>query len=235
MSLGWLPALQITGRRRSARPVTQSSSGIERSPGFPSPRVRNGSKKAKCDRIGVRFCAVSDQIAEVTEHLKIANRRIDRRLFDKGALLHRRLVVTRPERLKSPPEAPQRRRLPFGPIIPGSAAKSAPGWPIACPSKHPSTRPVPVGSLAFGMAHRDVVRAACRATTVAPISIISAASVLDRQGYRRPSMAYAPKAFDLRHGLKARLGASALLATPVCVRGTLRICRCASAPRSLKT
>ena len=151
MSLRWLAALQITGRRRSARPVTQSSSGIERSPGFPSPHVRNGSKKAKCDRIGVRFCAVSDQIAEVTEHLKIANRRIDRRLFDKGALLHRRLVVTRPERLKSPPEAPQRRRLPFGPIIPGSAAKSAPGWPIACPSKHPSTRPVPVGSLAFGM------------------------------------------------------------------------------------
>jgi hypothetical protein len=43
------------------------------------------------------------------------------------------------------------------------------------------------------------------------------------------------RAFDLRHGLKARLGASALLATPVCVRGTLRICRCASAPRSLKT
>ena len=43
------------------------------------------------------------------------------------------------------------------------------------------------------------------------------------QGYRRPSMAYAPKAFGLRHGLKARLGASPLLATPVCVRGTLRI------------
>ena len=43
MSLGWLAALQITGRRRSARPVTQSSSGIERSPGFPSPHVRNGS------------------------------------------------------------------------------------------------------------------------------------------------------------------------------------------------
>ena len=154
MSLGWLAALQITGRRRSARPVTQSSSGIERSPGFPSPHVRNGSKKAKCDRIGVRFCAVSDQIAEVTEHLKIANRRIDRRLFDKGALLHRRLVVTRPERLKSPPEAPiaapaaiRSHHSGLG----GEKRTSESRWPIACPSKHLSTRAVPVGSLAFGM------------------------------------------------------------------------------------